>query len=49
MDRPKNGKTMQERKKELEEYNQARREHALAIQQEVSNDATVKTTTKKQP
>jgi hypothetical protein len=47
MTRPKNGKTMRERKNELEEYNQARREHALAIQEEMLKDA--KTTAKKQP
>jgi len=39
---------MQERKKELEEYNQARKKHALAIQQEIFKDTTVKTIVKKQ-
>jgi len=47
MSRPKNGKTVQERKDELEKYNQSRFEHALAIHKEIVKDSLAKKTLKK--
>lgn len=48
MARPKDGKTLKEQKAVLEKYNRERKDHALAIQQEVLKDAAAKKTNKKQ-
>lgn len=47
MTRPKEGKTLQEQKDELQKYNQSRLENALAIQEKIEKDSVAKKAAKK--